>query len=199
MTLPRRASQLPVKYERSRETHRTGVTIFEVSDSGLYRVLATNCGEFDVQTLTLYGWIDLIRLGDADSVSTPVEAMQLWLDIQSPAAVVRHGEEIREIDQIAESTASTVLSEHGLQREPGESALSALGWAQGKGIDYEAAFRAFAKALIGELKVIDLLDAKIELLAEHKLEYPQNYAPEDIAAMQSEIARLRARRSQLTD
>jgi hypothetical protein len=40
--------------------------------------------------------------------------------------------------------------------------------------------------------VPDLLAAKIELLAEYKLDYPQDYAPDDVARMQAELARLRS-------
>ncbi|GAA1113926.1 hypothetical protein [Nocardiopsis metallicus] len=84
MALPLRASQVPVKYERSREAHRPGRTIYEVSGSGLYRVTEASRGEFDVATLTQFGWTDLIRLDESDDVSTALEAMQAWLDIQTP-------------------------------------------------------------------------------------------------------------------
>ncbi|MET3933699.1 hypothetical protein [Arthrobacter sp. OAP107] len=68
----------------------------------------------------------------------------------------------------------------------------ALGWAQGAAITHEDAFRAFARALIDELGVPDLLAAKIELLAEYKLDYPQDCPPDDVARMQAELARLRS-------
>lgn len=84
MTLPLRASQLPVKYERSREARRPGQTIYEVAGSGLYRVTEVSRGEFDVATLTQIGWTELIRLDENDDVSTALEAMQAWLDVQTP-------------------------------------------------------------------------------------------------------------------
>jgi hypothetical protein len=84
MALPLRASQLPVKYERPRETNRPGLTIYEVAGSGLYRVTEASRGEFDVGTLTQIGWTELIRLDERDGVSTALEAMQAWLDVQTP-------------------------------------------------------------------------------------------------------------------
>jgi hypothetical protein len=61
-----------------------------------------------------------------------------------------------------------------------------------RGLTHEDAFRAFTRALIDELGVPDLLAAKIELLAEYKLDYPQDYAPDDVARMQAELTRLRS-------
>ncbi|MCR1163236.1 hypothetical protein ACIQF8_03470 [Pseudarthrobacter sp. NPDC092184] len=93
MTVPLRAAQLPVKYERLRETHRAGQTIYEVPGSGLYRVLELNHGEYTVETLTQLGWTTLIKLDEQDKASTVLEAMQIWLDIQTPARNVRQEEE----------------------------------------------------------------------------------------------------------
>lgn len=93
---------------------------------------------------------------------------------------------------LTEKAAAAVVTSRGLTHENGESALAALGWAQGAAITHEDAFRAFARALIDELGVLDLLAAKIELLAEYKLDYPQDYAPDDVARMQAELARLRS-------
>ncbi|QOT16748.1 hypothetical protein [Paenarthrobacter sp. YJN-5] len=92
MTVVLRASQLPVKYQRLHETHRSGLTIYEVAGSGLYRVLELNRGEFTVETLTQFGWTTLIKLDEQDKVSTALEAMQTWLDIQTPARNVQQEE-----------------------------------------------------------------------------------------------------------
>ncbi|MUU73467.1 hypothetical protein [Pseudarthrobacter sp. GA104] len=86
MTLSLRASNLPIKYERPRETHRSGMTIYEVSGAGLYRVLEIHSGEFTVETLTPVGWMNLILLDKRDKISTAVEAMQIWLTIQTPTS-----------------------------------------------------------------------------------------------------------------
>lgn len=94
------------------------------------------------------------------------------------------------IDELAERAALAVLGAHGLERSEGESAVSALGWAQGEEISCEAAFRAFAGALIDELGVPDLVAAKLELLGEYKLDYPQDYEPDDLDRMRAEIGRL---------
>ncbi|WP_247040311.1 hypothetical protein [Arthrobacter rhizosphaerae] len=83
MTLSLRASNLPIKYERPRETHRSGMTIYEVSGAGLYRALEINSGEFTVETLTPVGWMNLSQ---RDKISTAVEAMQIWLTIQTPTS-----------------------------------------------------------------------------------------------------------------
>lgn len=46
---------------------------------------------------------------------------------------------------------------------------------------------------------LDLVDAKIELLSEYKLEYPQDYAPDDIRSMNDEVEQLRQLRTRLMD
>lgn len=48
-------------------------------------------------------------------------------------------------------------------------------------------------------ELLDLVDAKIELIAEYKLEYPEDYGAEDISAMEAELVRLRAQRNQLVN
>lgn len=78
-------TELPRKYDRPRETHRTGLTIWEVPGAGLYRVLETNRGEFRVQTLAPNGWIDLIILGKSDHAEDADAALQIWLNIQTPS------------------------------------------------------------------------------------------------------------------
>ncbi|MFF1880262.1 hypothetical protein ACFVVC_02170 [Pseudarthrobacter sp. NPDC058196] len=96
------------------------------------------------------------------------------------------------MEDLAEKAAAAVVTARGLAHEAGESAVTALGWAQGTTISYEDAFRAFARTLIEELGVPDLLEAKIELLGEYKLDYPQDYEPDDVARMQAELIRLRS-------
>lgn len=46
-------------------------------------------------------------------------------------------------------------------------------------------------------KIADLVESKIELLAEYKLEYPQDYEEDDIAAMHAEITSLQDLRERL--
>lgn len=75
---------LPKKYEKSRQTHSTGLTIWEVPGAGLYRVLEINQGDFTVETLAPNGWINLIILGQQERVPDAAAALQLWLDIQTP-------------------------------------------------------------------------------------------------------------------
>lgn len=75
---------LDKKYERPRETHRSGLTIWDVPGAGLYRVLEINRGEFIVETLALPGWITLMTFGAFDNLPNAETAMQTWLDIQTP-------------------------------------------------------------------------------------------------------------------
>ncbi|NKR13313.1 hypothetical protein A5N17_09900 [Arthrobacter sp. D2] len=100
-------------------------------------------------------------------------------------------------DLVVKAAAAAVVA-RGLTRKDGEAALAALGWAQGTVLTHEDAFRAFAQALIDEVGVPDLIEAKIELLGEYKLDYPQDYEPEDVACMQTELERLRSLQQQLT-
>lgn len=46
---------------------------------------------------------------------------------------------------------------------------------------------------------LDLVDAKIELLSEYKLEYPQDYAPDGIRSMSDEVKQLHQLRTRLMD
>ncbi|WP_329142785.1 hypothetical protein OIU91_04075 [Streptomyces sp. NBC_01456] len=46
---------------------------------------------------------------------------------------------------------------------------------------------------------LDLADAKIELLSEYKLEYPQDYAPDGIRSMNDEVEQLHQLRARLMD
>ncbi|MGW0881352.1 hypothetical protein [Streptomyces sp. NPDC002671] len=46
---------------------------------------------------------------------------------------------------------------------------------------------------------LDLVDAKIELLSEYKLEYPQDYAPDDIRSMNDEVEQLHQPHTRLMD
>lgn len=80
------AAQMPVKYQRHK------MTIWEVPGSGLYRVLETNKGEFRIETLTQVGWTDLLSLSHHE-VTTPEQALQVWLDIQTPVSSVEPGDE----------------------------------------------------------------------------------------------------------
>ncbi|WP_340375801.1 hypothetical protein U5640_12030 [Streptomyces sp. SS7] len=46
---------------------------------------------------------------------------------------------------------------------------------------------------------LDLVDAKIELLSEYKLEYPQDFEPDDIRSMNDEVEQLQQLRTRLMD
>lgn len=81
--MPILASELPVKFVRPKAIHKTGLTIYEVPGHGLYQVIETNRDEFNVETLVETGWIRLITFIEAEA-STRTEALQLWLDIQTP-------------------------------------------------------------------------------------------------------------------
>lgn len=83
------AATAPEKFRRKKQTHQEGLTIWEIPDAGLYRVREVNLGRFDVETLTTTGWIHLIHLDAGDRVTTPLEAMQAWLDIQTPSQAGR--------------------------------------------------------------------------------------------------------------
>ena len=108
---------------------------------------------------------------------------------------------------IPELAAEVIVDAHAIDRHDDESALQAFAWALGPEIDYEQGLGEFADAIYGQLTgvarlldretAIELIAAKIELLSEYKLEYPQDYAPADIAAMRAEIARLGELRDQL--
>lgn len=85
MTLPLRASELPMKHERIRTDQRPGLTIWEVPGHGLFRVVETAKTHFDVEALMPLGWTTLIELED-DEAATAVQALQVWLDIQERTA-----------------------------------------------------------------------------------------------------------------
>lgn len=84
MTLSLRATNLPMKYERTRTAQRPGMTIWEVPGSGVFRVVETREGYFDVEAFMPLGWTPLIELVPGEA-GTRIEAMQIWLDIQTPA------------------------------------------------------------------------------------------------------------------
>ena len=108
---------------------------------------------------------------------------------------------------IPEIAAEVIVDAHTLERHEDETALQAFAWALGPEIDYEQGLCEFADAIHGQLTAvarlldreaaIDLIDAKIELLSEYKLEYPKDYAPDDIAEMHAEITRLGELRDRL--
>lgn len=109
-----------------------------------------------------------------------------------------------DIEGIAEEAAIQTVSSHSVVLDDGETAIEALGWALGAQIPYEQGLKDFARAVLEQPEqalstatLIELIEAKIELLAEFKLEYPQGYAPEDISAMQVEIERLKTWRDGL--
>lgn len=73
-----------LKYEQPRTTHLSGVTIWEIPGSGLYRTLEINQGQFRIETLTQNGWTQLLTLRKGE-VKTAQDALSLWLGIQTPA------------------------------------------------------------------------------------------------------------------
>lgn len=97
----------------------------------------------------------------------------------------------------AEEAANAVISAHGVAVDDDESCFEALCWALGSGIPYEKGLLQFAHAIVDGFDLPGLVDAKIELLSEHKLDYPQDYEPADVDRMKAEIGRLRALRERL--
>lgn len=74
---------LIVKFTRHTETHSPGMTIWEVPGAGLYRVQERG-KTFEIETLSPSGWMHLLTVTSADEIHTRAEAMQLWLQIQTP-------------------------------------------------------------------------------------------------------------------
>ncbi|WP_394941149.1 hypothetical protein [Psychromicrobium sp. YIM B11713] len=109
---------------------------------------------------------------------------------------------------IPELAAEVIVDAHALDRHDDESALQAFAWALGSDIDHEQGLREFADVIQGQLTVIarsldrksiiDLINAKIELISKYKLQRPQDYTPDDITEMRAEIARLGGLRDRLT-
>lgn len=103
-------------------------------------------------------------------------------------------------NELLESAASAVVATHSLPSEDGENAVQSLSWALGQELSYEKGLLALTEALLQQSpmpnpsidteSVIDLLDAKIELLGEYKLDHPQDYEADDLASMQVELQRL---------
>ena len=102
------------------------------------------------------------------------------------------------IKDAAEEAANSVISAHGIAVEDDESCFEALCWALGTGVPYEKGLLQFAQATVDGFDLKGLVDAKIELLGDYKLDYPQDYEPEDVSCMQTELERLRSLRQQLT-
>lgn len=108
-------SRLPVKYECSREKYRPGQTIYEVAGSGLYRVTEADRSKFDVATLTQIGWTDLICLDERDDVSTALDAMQAWLDVQTSTPRPDDGAALMDGPDLAVSADQAVITVHALK------------------------------------------------------------------------------------
>ncbi len=75
-----------VKYDKPRETHRSGLTVYEIPGEGLYRVIRANTNDFEVGTLTQAGWITLIKFDERDNLTDARAALELWLEIQTAVA-----------------------------------------------------------------------------------------------------------------
>lgn len=103
------------------------------------------------------------------------------------------------IQTLAQNAAAAVIEKHQLSREDGEPALSAFGWNLGESITYEQGLVEIVRAALNEVNINDLIEAKIELLTEHKLDYPGDYEPADIVRMHDEINRLRQLQAELND
>ncbi|MUU73468.1 hypothetical protein [Pseudarthrobacter sp. GA104] len=101
------------------------------------------------------------------------------------------------VQDAAEEAANDVISAHGIAVEDDESCFEALCWALGSGVPYEKGLLQFAQAVLDSFDLKGLIDAKIELLSEYKLNYPQDYETADVDRMKAEIARLRTLREQL--
>lgn len=101
------------------------------------------------------------------------------------------------VEDAAEEAANDVISAHGISVEDDESCFEALCWALGSGVPHEKGLLQFAQAVLDSFDLRGLIDAKIELLSEYKLDYPQDYETADVDRMKAEIARLRTLREQL--
>jgi hypothetical protein len=101
------------------------------------------------------------------------------------------------VEDAAEEAANDVISAHGIAVEGDESCFEALCWALGTGVPYEKGLLQFAQAVIDGFDLKGLVGAKIELLSEYKLDYPQDYETADVDRMKAEIARLQALRERL--
>ncbi|QOT16749.1 hypothetical protein [Paenarthrobacter sp. YJN-5] len=102
------------------------------------------------------------------------------------------------IKDAAEEAANSVISAHGIAVEDEESCFEALCWALGTGVPYEKGLLQFAQAIVDGFDLKGLVDTKIELLGDYKLDYPQDYEPEDVSCMRAELERLRSLQQQLT-
>lgn len=101
------------------------------------------------------------------------------------------------VEDAAEEAANDVISAHGIAVEDDESCFEALCWALGSGVPHEKGLLQFAQAVLDSFDLKGLIDAKIELLSEYKLDYPHDYEIADVDRMKAEIARLRTLREQL--
>lgn len=101
------------------------------------------------------------------------------------------------VEDAAEEAANDVISTHGIAVEDDESCFQTLCWALGTGVPYEQGLLQFAQAVLDGFDLKGLVEAKIELLSEYKLDYPQDYESADVDRMKAEIARLQSLREQL--
>lgn len=96
------------------------------------------------------------------------------------------------IKDAAEEAANSVISAHGITVDDDESCFEALCWALGADVPYEKGLLQFAQAIVDGFDLNGLVEEKIELLGEYKLDYPQDYEPDDVTRMQEELLRLRS-------
>lgn len=107
---------------------------------------------------------------------------------------------------ILAAAAQHVVTAQSLDQNPGEDPVIALSMALGVSLEYETGLKLLVDAALAlgpaspldTTSAIDLVEAKIELLSEYKLEYPTDYDPADREAMKAEIIRLEALRQHLS-
>lgn len=73
--------------------HDYAMAIWDVPTQGLYRVVELDKNLFEVSLLTIFGWTSLIQLNQTDEVTDLRGALDVWLDIQSSATVLKEGVE----------------------------------------------------------------------------------------------------------
>lgn len=99
--MSQQAAQLHLKHPGSGLGDSPGLSIWDVPGSGLYRVRRPPAGGVDdearlvVETLSPFGWVELIDLAGGETGGDHEAAMRLWIAIQTP---VRRDQEQGESD-----------------------------------------------------------------------------------------------------
>lgn len=86
------AAQLHLKYPTSDSGDAPKMTIWDIPRSGLYRVRectltpqdSTKAKPLVVETLSPFGWVELIELSGTETGGDHRTAMEIWIAIQTP-------------------------------------------------------------------------------------------------------------------